>query len=80
MREAAEALRLTAQNLHELGVCDHIIPEPLGGAHRNVPDTVQAVGDTIRRLLGELTAQSREDLVSNRRKKYLALGTTGLAV
>ncbi|MCH2077067.1 MAG: acetyl-CoA carboxylase carboxyltransferase subunit alpha [Rhodobacteraceae bacterium] len=79
MREAAEALRLTAQELRELGVCDHIIPEPLGGAHRDRPQAIQDVGSAISKLLGELTMQSGEDLLNNRRKKYLAIGSTGLA-
>ena len=79
MREAAEALRLTAQDLRELGVCDHIIPEPLGGAHRDRPAAIKAVGAAISRLLGELTPQKPDDLVANRRKKYLAIGSTGLA-
>ncbi|MEM1237078.1 MAG: acetyl-CoA carboxylase carboxyltransferase subunit alpha [Pseudomonadota bacterium] len=79
MREAAEALRLTAQDLRELGVCDQIIPEPLGGAHRDRPKSIQDVGAAISKLLGELTPQSADDLVSNRRKKYLAIGSTGLA-
>ncbi|MEO1797863.1 MAG: carboxyl transferase domain-containing protein, partial [Pseudomonadota bacterium] len=79
MREAAEALRLTAQDLRELGVCDHIIPEPLGGAHRDRPAAIKDVGAAISRLLGELTPQKPDDLVANRRKKYLAIGSTGLA-
>ena len=44
MREAAEALRLTAQDLHQLGVCDHIVKEPLGGAHRDPDATDLACG------------------------------------
>ncbi|MEM1373570.1 MAG: acetyl-CoA carboxylase carboxyltransferase subunit alpha [Pseudomonadota bacterium] len=79
MREAAEALRLTAQDLRELGVCDQIIQEPLGGAHRDRDTTIRAVGTAISKLLGELTVQGADDLVSNRRKKYLAIGSTGLA-
>ncbi|MEO0487102.1 MAG: acetyl-CoA carboxylase carboxyltransferase subunit alpha [Pseudomonadota bacterium] len=79
MREAAEALRLTAQDLFELGVCDHIVPEPLGGAHRDRQATIAAVGAAIKKLLGELTPQSGDDLLANRRRKYLALGSKGLA-
>ncbi|WP_147126089.1 acetyl-CoA carboxylase carboxyltransferase subunit alpha [Shimia ponticola] len=79
MREAAEALRLTAQDLRELGVCDSIIEEPLGGAHRARDVAMQAVGGTLRTFLSELTPQSGDELVSNRRKKYLAIGSTGLA-
>jgi len=79
MREAAEALRLTAQDLRELGVCDTVIDEPLGGAHRARDVAMQSVGDTLRRFLSELSAQPGTELVSNRRKKYLAIGSTGLA-
>ncbi|MEM1102320.1 MAG: carboxyltransferase subunit alpha, partial [Pseudomonadota bacterium] len=79
MREAAEALRLTAQDLRELGVCDQIIPEPLGGAHRDRPTAIKDVGAAVSKLLGELEPQSPDDLVTNRRKKYLAIGSTGLA-
>lgn len=79
MREAAEALRLTAQDLTELGVCDRIIPEPLGGAHRDRTKAIKAVGDAIDAMLGDLSEQSGDDLMSNRRKKYLGLGVKGLA-
>ncbi|MEM8592069.1 MAG: acetyl-CoA carboxylase carboxyltransferase subunit alpha [Pseudomonadota bacterium] len=79
MREAAEALRLTAQELLQLGVCDHIIAEPIGGAHRDRSKAIADVGTAISRLLSGLTPQSPDDLVSNRRKKYLAIGSTGLA-
>ncbi len=79
MREAAEALRLTAQNLKELGVCDRIIDEPVGGAHRHKAKTVAAVGKTIAGLLSELEGQSPEALRNARRQKYLDLGKKGLA-
>ena len=51
MREAAEALRLTAQDLKQLGVTDRIIPEPLGGAHRDWPATIEAVSSEIASML-----------------------------
>ncbi|MEO0359116.1 MAG: acetyl-CoA carboxylase carboxyl transferase subunit alpha, partial [Pseudomonadota bacterium] len=79
MREAAEALRLTAQNLSELGICDHVIPEPLGGAHRDPQATLDAVSKAIGSLLADLTSQSPQDLLNNRRRKFLSMGSTGLA-
>ncbi|WP_238365536.1 acetyl-CoA carboxylase carboxyltransferase subunit alpha [Mesobacterium pallidum] len=79
MREAAEALRLTAQDLTKLGVCDRIIPEPLGGAHRARPDTITRVGTVIEEMLGELSGMSRKDLIANRRRKFLDIGSKGLA-
>ena len=57
MREAADALRLTAQDLKNLGICDQIIPEPKGGAHRDGKATMQAVGSTLGKLLDELCTE-----------------------
>jgi len=79
MREAAEALRLTSKDLHELGVCDRIIPEPEGGAHRDRDTTVKAVGEALVSMLNELRELSGEKLRTDRREKYLALGSKGLA-
>ncbi|MEO0772729.1 MAG: acetyl-CoA carboxylase carboxyltransferase subunit alpha [Pseudomonadota bacterium] len=79
MREAAEALRLTAQDLKQLGVTDRIIPEPTGGAHRHRDATIAAVGNAIEAMLKELEDKVAADLVSDRRKKFLGLGGTGLA-
>ncbi|MEM7320967.1 MAG: acetyl-CoA carboxylase carboxyl transferase subunit alpha, partial [Pseudomonadota bacterium] len=79
MREAAEALRLTAQDLHKLKVIDKIIPEPLGGAHRDKPATIQSVGKAIDVMINELKDKSAEYLVRDRREKYLSMGASGLA-
>ena len=79
MREAAEALRLTAQNLIELGVCDHIIPEPAGGAHRDKDAAIASVGSAIQAMLSEMDGQSAVQIRNDRRTKYLALGSKGLA-
>ncbi|MEJ6391022.1 acetyl-CoA carboxylase carboxyltransferase subunit alpha [Gymnodinialimonas ulvae] len=79
MREAAEALRLTAQDLQRLGVCDHIIGEPLGGAQRDKPATIDAVGKAISDLLTEMGTPTRADVIANRRRKFLDLGSKGLA-
>lgn len=79
MREAAEALRLTAQDLKKLGVADRIIPEPLGGAHRDPKTAIGAVGEAIEAMLDELSEESREALVQARREKFLKLGNKGLA-
>ncbi|MDA3858358.1 MAG: acetyl-CoA carboxylase carboxyltransferase subunit alpha, partial [Roseovarius sp.] len=62
MREAAEALRLTAQDLIKLGVADRIIDEPLGGAHRDRDTTIAAVGKAIQTMLGELDKKDRAAL------------------
>ncbi len=79
MREAAEALRLTAQNLRELGVCDRIVREPLGGAHRDGKAAIAAVGREILSMLEEMKDLDGKALRADRRKKYLDLGSKGLA-
>jgi acetyl-CoA carboxylase carboxyl transferase subunit alpha len=79
MREAAEALRLTAQDLLKLGVCDRIIAEPLGGAQRDPKATIEAVGEAIAAMLGSLAAKDRATLIKGRRRKFLDIGSKGLA-
>ncbi len=79
MREAAEALRLTAQNLRELGVCDMIIQEPAGGAHRDKDAAIASVGKALCTVIKGMEAKSADDIRKARRAKYLALGSKGLA-
>ena len=79
MREAAEALKLTAQDLRKLGVVDSVIPEPTGGAQRDPDEAIRQVGDEIARLLGQLKETNRADLIRGRRQKYLDMGARGLA-
>ncbi|TBX28687.1 acetyl-CoA carboxylase carboxyltransferase subunit alpha [Nioella sediminis] len=79
MREAAEALRLTAQDLEKLGVCDRIIKEPLGGAQRDRATTITRVGEGIEALLASMDGKSRDDLIAGRRRKFLDMGSKGLA-
>ena len=74
MREAAEALKLTAQDLKKLGVCDIIIPEPTGGAQRFKNEVIQAVGVTINEMLLEFKGQDSNTLIKDRRDKYLSVG------
>ncbi len=79
MREAATALRLTAQNLLELGVTDTIIPEPLGGAHRDRAAAIDSVGEAIEAALTSLNGLSPVQLRAERRKKYIGMGTKRLS-
>jgi len=79
MREAAESLRLTASDLSELGVIDKIIPEPVGGAQRDKTKVIADVGKAIEAMLDNLSKQSREELIKNRRAKFIGMGSTGLA-
>ncbi len=79
MREAAEALRLTSQDLKKLGICDKIVGEPLGGAHRDYAFTFYAVEAALGGMLKDLISKSSNSLVADRRKRFLSLGTKGLA-
>lgn len=78
-KEAAEALRLTAQDLQKLGVIDRIVKEPMGGAQRARKETIEAVGRAIETMLKELSGKKPEALIRDRRQKFLDLGTKGLA-
>jgi acetyl-CoA carboxylase carboxyl transferase subunit alpha len=77
-KEAAEALRLTAQDLQRLGVIDAIIPEPIGGAHRDRARTMQAVGEAVVRNLRDLMGQDGGVLRTRRREKFLEMGRQSL--
>ncbi|MDW3223218.1 MAG: acetyl-CoA carboxylase carboxyltransferase subunit alpha [Paracoccaceae bacterium] len=79
MREAAEALRLTADDLKQLGVIDRIIPEPTGGAHRNAGHAIAAVGRAIEGMLKDLKTKDAAELVKDRRTKFIEIGAKGLA-
>ena len=76
--EAAEALRLTAQDLLRLGVVDHIVAEPLGGAHRLPKEAVDALGAAIDEALRPLLGLDGNALRDQRREKFLAMGQRGL--
>ena len=79
MREAAEAMRLTAQDLLKLGVTDRVIPEPMGGAHRDQDASIASVGKAIGEMLDELSGMDGPALVQDRRRKFLDIGSKGLA-
>jgi len=79
MREAAEALRLTAQDLQKLGIIDRIVTEPLGGAQRSPKEAIAAVGKAIEAMLAELGKMKPEALIKDRRQKFLEMGSKGLA-
>ncbi|GGH42840.1 acetyl-CoA carboxylase carboxyltransferase subunit alpha [Frigidibacter albus] len=79
MREAAEALRLTAQDLLKLGVIDRIVKEPVGGAQRGAREAIDAVGKAIEAMLKELSGKKPEALIKDRRQKFLDMGSKGLA-
>jgi acetyl-CoA carboxylase carboxyl transferase subunit alpha len=71
---AAEALRLTSRDLHKLGLIDAIIPDPIGGAHRNIHDTVHNVERYIAKTLADLKRTRVENLLENRYKRWRSAG------
>jgi len=73
--EAASALQLTANDLLDHGVCDEIIPEPVGGAHSNWDSAGAHLEDTLDRVLSELAELTIEQLLESRWAKYEAIGT-----
>ena len=73
-QEAANALKITAQDLHQLRVIDAIVPEPMGGAHRAPLQAIDAVADQIAAGLKEMDGVSGEELLRLRRAKFLAMG------
>ena len=72
--KAAEALKLTAQELLKLKLCDEIIPEPLGGAHQDPAAMAAVVGEAIGRHLRELGNLSAQGLLEDRYKKFRSMG------
>ncbi|MDP2696517.1 acetyl-CoA carboxylase carboxyltransferase subunit alpha [Thalassospira sp.] len=77
-KTAAEALRLTAQDLQQLGVIDDIIPEPLGGAQRAPHDACQKVGDAIEKALMSMNDLEGGVLKARRRQKFIDMGRHSL--
>jgi len=72
--DAAEAMKVTAQDLKALGVIDTIVPEPLGGAHRDPAAAITSLGDAIHESLAGLGNQDPDQLRRARREKFLAIG------
>ncbi len=79
MREAATALRLTAQDLQRLGVCDRVVEEPMGGAQRDPGATIAAVGAAISEALAAFAEEPGEAVRTARRDKFVGMGDRGLA-
>ena len=75
VEEAAEALHLTSQDLLKLGIIDEIIPEPRGGAHRNVEKTAANIKQAIIKHLRELRKLSLDELIERRWQKYRKIGS-----
>ncbi|MDD9876767.1 MAG: acetyl-CoA carboxylase carboxyltransferase subunit alpha [Magnetovibrio sp.] len=78
-QDAAAALKLTAQDLLELGVIDTVVAEPMGGAHREPDQIIAGLADAVDAALAGLLNEDGGVLKARRRDKYLAMGKTGLA-
>lgn len=72
--EAATALGITSDRLKELGLVDEVIPEPLGGAHKEPDEVAARIGDCLERQLDELAAMPTESLLEARYKRILSYG------
>lgn len=77
--DAAEAMRISAQDLLDLGVIDGVIQEPVGGAHRDAALTIERLGDAVEAAIQELETLSPDELRKQRREKFLAIGRIGLS-
>ena len=73
--EAATALNLTAEHLSELGLIDAVIPEPLGGAHKDFEQTAEALKTSLTKFLGELAKIKLDKLLDARFKRYRSIGS-----
>lgn len=73
-KEAAEAMKITAANLKELGVIDEIIPEARGGAHRNILRQAENIDLMLKKTFQQLKGVSKDELIENRYEKYMKIG------
>jgi len=74
-QRAAESMRITAPDLHEFHIIEEIIPEPIGGAHRDVVEQAESIRKVIEQSLTELLPMSEEQLLDQRWEKYKAIGS-----
>lgn len=72
--DAAEAMRITAQDLQSLGIVDRIVPEPLGGAHREPAEAMLSLKNALSEELKDCSSLGRKEIVKQRRAKFLAIG------
>ena len=77
-KDAAEALKLTAEDLKSLGIIDEIVPEPLGGAHRGKTEAIVNLGDALEAALARLANLDGAEIRRQRREKFLDMGRKGL--
>ena len=79
MKEAADALKLTAQNLKEIGVVDYIVPEPLGGAHRDKEKIISDVEQIIFKEIDKFKTMSPKQIKKSRTDKFIAMGSMSIS-
>jgi acetyl-CoA carboxylase carboxyl transferase subunit alpha len=72
--DAAEAMRITAADLKQLGVIERIVPEPVGGAHRAPDETIRSLGDALSEELQLLSTKTGAEVRAERRAKFLSIG------
>jgi acetyl-CoA carboxylase carboxyl transferase subunit alpha len=73
-QDAATGMKITAEDLYRFGVIDRVLPEPVGGAHRDPETTIAATGEAIAEALSALDNLPPEEIRRQRREKYLAVG------
>ncbi|MGI9365145.1 MAG: acetyl-CoA carboxylase carboxyltransferase subunit alpha [Rhizobiaceae bacterium] len=73
-QEAATSMKITAQDLEQLGIIDGVIAEPSGGAHRDPESVITATADVIESALKEFDGKSPDEILKQRREKFLAIG------
>ncbi|OUX42205.1 acetyl-CoA carboxylase carboxyl transferase subunit alpha [bacterium TMED277] len=79
MKEAADALKLTAQNLKEIGVVDYIVPEPLGGAHRDKQKIISDVEQIIFKEIDKFKTMSPKQIKKSRTDKFIGMGSVSIS-
>jgi acetyl-CoA carboxylase carboxyl transferase subunit alpha len=78
-KDTAEAMKITAQDLEKFRIVDGVVPEPMGGAHRDPKGAITKVGDAIEAALVSLKSLSADELRAQRKERFYAIGREGLA-
>jgi acetyl-CoA carboxylase carboxyl transferase subunit alpha len=78
-KDTAEAMKITAQDLEKFRIVDGVVPEPMGGAHRDPKGAIARVGDAIEAALSGLSSMTPDELRAQRKERFYAIGREGLA-
>jgi acetyl-CoA carboxylase carboxyl transferase subunit alpha len=78
-KDTAEAMKITAQDLEKFRIVDGVVPEPMGGAHRDPKGAIARVGDAIEAALDGLSSMTPDELRAQRKERFYAIGREGLA-